>query len=208
MSSNKGILLALDLSISCTGLCIFNVGKEELIEHHIIPVKKTQKKKYKGMFDIGVEEPNYVNFENDYAKFEYISNKVLEICDPYKDSLKWVAKEGYSFGGSALSRLAEQSGVCLFQLYMKEINNLNNLITIAPVSVKKVGCGKGKATKKEVMEGVKQRWGIDTEYWYSSDDCDAFVIGRIALMTINNTPSDSYEKELRKKIIKNNKLNL
>jgi Holliday junction resolvasome RuvABC endonuclease subunit len=176
-------LLSLDLSISCTGLCIFDVDKEEFIEHHIIPVKKTQKKKY-------------------------ISNKVLEICDPYKDSLKWVAKEGYSFGGSALSRLAEQSGVCLFQLYMKEINNLNNLITIAPVSVKKVGCGKGKATKKEVMEGVKQRWGIDTEYWYSSDDCDAFVIGYIALMTINNTPSDSYEKELRKKIIKNNKLNL
>lgn len=208
MSSRKGILLSLDLSIACTGLCIFDVDNEKLLEHHIIPLKKATKKKYKGMYNVGVEEEDYRSFYNDPEKFHFISENILKYTEPYREDIKWICKESYAFGGSSLSRLAEQSGVCLYRLWKEQFIDFSNLITIAPVSVKKVATGSGNATKKEVMAGVHKRWGYSPEFWYSSDDCDAFVIGSIGMMVVNNSPVNKYEKELREKIIKNNSLNL
>jgi Holliday junction resolvasome RuvABC endonuclease subunit len=199
-------LLALDLSISCTGLCIFDIESGTLLKHSIIPIKPATKKAYKGVYQIGIEEEKYVAFSCDPPKFVFTANSLLTFLAPYAKDIKWIAKEAYAFGGASLSRLAEQTGVVFNQLWDHEILTCNNLITVAPASVKKYATGKGKVTKKEVMEAVENRWKIPTDYWYSDDDCDAFVIGKLALMVLNNSPENKYEKELRQRVIKTNNL--
>jgi crossover junction endodeoxyribonuclease RuvC len=202
-------LLALDLSIACTGVCLFQIETGALAAHYIIPIKKATKKAYKGLYNIGVHEDEYVSFYSDPEKFHYISETLLTLLKPYDRNIEWVAKESYAYGGSSLSRLAEQCGVCSYRLWQNgHLESDENLIQIAPVSVKKYATGKGKATKDEVMHAVESKWDYPKGYWFSSDDCDAFVIGKIAMMVLNNTPQNKYEKELRDSIIKRNKLEL
>jgi hypothetical protein len=201
-------LLSLDLSIACTGYCVFDIETNKLIEHGIVPVKKATKKKFKGLYNIGVEEEEYRDFKCDQEIYDYISNALLTKLQDYVNDIEWVVREGYGFGGASLSRLAEQSGVCTHKLWQHFPLPFQRLITVAPPSVKKIACGKGKATKKEVMEGVSERFGVAVDYWYSNDDCDAFVIGKIGLTVVNNNCRTKYEKELRQKIIKNNNLDL
>jgi len=202
-----GILIALDLSISCSGICIFDLESKQLLEHHIIPIIKGTRKATKGLYNIGIDEEQWVEFDSIYHKFEHFVDSLLTRLTPYKDEETiWIAKEGYGFGGSSLSSLAEQGGVCLYILHKYWYFDPDRFIIITPSSVKKYATGKGKADKNEVKEGIKSKFGIDTDFWFASDDADAYAIGQIALMVIHNSPANKYEKELREKIIKNNKL--
>lgn len=191
------LLLALDLSIKNSGYCVFDVNTEELVEKGSVPCIPATRKAYMGQRRLSndLKTTEYRQFNSKYEILDYISKELLTKVKKYSKDIVCIAKEGYGFGGSSLSNLAEAGGVCLTDLFRGNINT-DNMILLAPVTVKKFITGQGKATKKEVQEGIEKKYGVPLDFWECDDESDAFVIGKIGVMYLNNNPKTKYEKEM------------
>lgn len=185
----RKLILALDLSIARTGFALFDLETEKNLMVGNIPTKSLKKN-------------NVPKFEREHLKYVYIADTLLDALGEHVDGIQYIIGEDYAYGGSSLSKLAECNGAIGATLAKKSPLDFAKRLTVAVPSVKKFTTGDGRAKKPEMMASVCERWGFCSEI---DDESDAYAIGKIGLMVINNTPSDRYEKELRKIVLKRNK---
>ncbi|WP_188187572.1 hypothetical protein [Nonomuraea sp. SYSU D8015] len=65
---------------------------------------------------------------------------------------------------------------------------------IAPTKVKLFASGKGNASKQEVIDGVKERWGIECK---NDNEADSYTLARMAKYLTEGYGSDARLHEIR-----------
>ena len=188
----NNLLLALDLSIKRTGYAIFNIDTEGHILSGSIPTKGTKKNPVP-------------KFQCEHEKYGYIAESILSLIGDKAKNISYIIAEDYAYSGSSMSKLAECNGAIGLRLWDSEELDFHNRLTVAIKSVKKYASGDGSADKKLMMESVCKRWGFCSAI---DDESDAYAIGMVGLMVLNNTPQNAYERQLRERVIRRNKKKL
>lgn len=87
-----------------------------------------------------------------------------------------VAIEGYSYGHRAQVQgmLARAELVGCLRVALWGMSRA--VVTIAPTQLKLYATGKGNAQKADVIQAVRDRWGVDLR---TSDAADAYVLARL-----------------------------
>ena len=132
-------------------------------------------------------------------RLEYILEKVKESIK----NIDAIAIENYSFGvrnSSSLTGLGELGGVIKLMLYKKG----KDYVLASPGQVKKYATGKGNAKKSLMLMKVFKKYH---EEFTNSDECDAYVLARIArdVFSEDNNSLLEYEKEVIDKLKKRGK---
>lgn len=92
--------------------------------------------------------------------------------------IDWCFIEGYGYSPSYsnnLVNLGEAGGIARVFFYLLQIP----VAVVAPPTVKKWLTGSGKADKKQIMDHIKKRFGIDFKV---SHEADAFCLAMIGVM--------------------------
>ena len=98
--------------------------------------------------------------KNDLVRFDMLQDKITEQIreDFIKDA--YVGFEGYSFGASGqITRIAEACAILKYKLYSMGCNE--DLIILAPSTVKKFATGTGRADKHDMVNKFAEETGID-----------------------------------------------
>lgn len=151
--------VGIDPSITCTGLSVVSMNKDNLFtlidKKIIVPGKKSRG------FDKKLDS---------LSAFKWAT----ENLSSFKD-VKFFVFENYSYGSPGhLADLGEMTG--MFKHHIS--NNLKlPFDVIAPASVKKIITGSGKATKQEVRDSLsKYISNISDISWNTFDESDATAI--------------------------------
>ena len=135
---------------------------------------------------IVLEEEIYYKYENDPERMNYIVEYILSNINKETDTL---CIEGFSFQSKGRG-ISFQFG--LGWIIRNELKKANiNYYEVTPGQLKKFASGNGKATKKELIEPIKQKFN----YYHPSDNItDAFILSEIAKGLVNYK-SMVYNKE-------------
>lgn len=178
------LFLAIDASISCTGLAILRLTenkKFELIDKTSINVQIKYTDRFRKKLDMA-ELFNY-----------WVTNKL--------NNISFAVFENYSYGSPGhLADLGELNGLYKSILYSNNIP----VDVIAPASVKKLVTGSGKASKEEVQESLSNHIiNLDSFKFNNNDESDAVAVGvayalnMLDLIESKNEPRESKEKAVR-----------
>lgn len=136
--------MGLDLSLTATGIAIFDSSTMTAKHLSVVDLTKVPLKKLKGM-----------------PRLEHIRKEVQAVARAYEPEL--VVIEGYSFGsGGRAFSLGELGGVVLLTLFKMR----KTVFSVPPSTLKKfiTGSGKGgEGSKGRMMLELFKRWGISTE---------------------------------------------
>ena len=128
------VVMALDVSLSATGMVVFDEGK--VVHQQAIRVKA-----------LGAERL--------YLIREEVRKRVEEF------HVDFIVLEGYSFGspGVSLLNLGELGGVLRVLFFTMK----KPFLTISPNSIKKFVLGSGVASKSQILKAVYKRFDFDTD---------------------------------------------
>lgn len=156
------IIMGIDPSINCTGICIYDDVNN--INYYYMIVAKMNKKMQQFSND-NVKIISYNKQEcskGDYSTKEFNkSMNVYNICDYIRDIIQHhepdlVKMEGISYGSRGSSALADLAGLN-FAIRMTIINESNLPFKIvAPTSVKKFAVGNGNVEKDVMIASWKK----------------------------------------------------
>lgn len=185
------IYIGLDLSITNTGISIFNEDGELL---RATEVSST---------DTSV--PDIERFRNTAKKvYQTIKTKVVA------GSELFILYEDYAFNSPGQkTRLAENAAIIKHMLYVKLNVPAENFMSCSVNTLKKFAAGKNAGQGKgPVMVGCMKKWDFETK---SDDVADAYVLGRMArelhYWKIHKEPRPEllvYEKECVETVRKKN----
>lgn len=158
---DKLYVVGLDLSLNGTGVCVIEAGK----------------------YSVKIIKEIFIN--NKHIKAEDRGHKLFNIYCNIDDTLQElkekgiepivVTESGFSKHTKATQALYSVVGVVEMTMYC---NNMSITKSYAPTSVKKQITGKGKASKQEVMEEVRQFLvSKQGDYVFQSEDTsDALAV--------------------------------
>jgi crossover junction endodeoxyribonuclease RuvC len=159
-------VVGLDLSRTCTGICLLT---ETTYNAFTIRPKELE-----GM-----------------KKLQFLRDMLFDKIDQFKPTLAVV--EGYSYGSKNKPfKIGEYGGVVKLGLYDRNIYT----IIIPPTAVKRFATGKGDATKKEVRDAIKARYGWVIKSLDASDAAACALLGRLSLQ--KQSPYRSELEAIRK----------
>lgn len=153
MLTNRNQILAIDPSLTSTGICMY-------IDDIYYVVGTIKPKKLRGM-----------------QRLDYISNEIdsyLNLMDHHGRGCLAVI-EGYAMGirgGGRVFDLGELGGVLRMKLWL----NRNRIMVVPPSSLKMYACGKGNADKDDVANAVRAEYG---KVFNNDDETDAYVLARM-----------------------------
>lgn len=109
------------------------------------------------------------------------------IADKWGGQVKLAAIEGYAM--AAQNRpfdLGEVGGVVRLRLFRLGVP----FVVVPPALVKRFAAGNGQATKDQVRQAIKRKWGLNI---LQEDQADAFVLAKIAhaVATHSETKSET-----------------
>jgi len=148
--------------------------------------------------NIIIEDEFYYKTNEDPARMNYITSKVIDLINPETDI---VGIEGFSHGSQSSSHDFQYGigWIMREKLYLKGFEYWWN---IAPTQVKKFATSNSYAKKDIVQKSVEKRWG----YYHGSDNItDAFVMSEIVKAIHQGDEYGTlkkHEKEVVKAIVK------
>lgn len=124
----------------------------------------TKNKKFPGEFlDGQIKCELFKDYPNDSVRFLQNAAALKRFIEP--DEYTFIALEGYAFGakGSRIFQIAEATGILMTLLMHDDKGNLinrgNNLVRVAPPTVKKYATGKGNANKDMMIDSFQEETG-------------------------------------------------
>lgn len=175
---DKKYLWALDISLSCTGIAIYDLGTDKFVLVDSIPTDKVKSKK-----------DRYHNA----LKLKHIEEKIINLAIDFPPSLL-VMERGFSRFPTSTQVIFRTHG--LINYLFHEVNQL-----YFPPKTIKEAILKGNATKKEVREAIEKTY--DYIDFKNEDESDAVSIGLCYL--IKNELINWVKPEVPKKTTKNKK---
>lgn len=172
----RGVLtvLGLDASLSCSGWVLLGDRQEQ---GTIEPPKGV----------VGAERLRWIHERVGYILFNFEPS--LCVLEGYAMGYGMNKDGTKSFAGKVFE-LGELGGVIRLALHQAGVP----LLVVAPASLKKFGCGNGKAQKDEVRLGVYKQWGFEHP---SNDVVDAMVLAQIGLAYSGGAEArNAYQREL------------
>lgn len=159
-------VIGLDLSRTCTGVCLLT---ESTFNAFTIRPKDLQ-----GM-----------------KKLQFLRDQLFEKIDQFHPTL--VVIEGYSYkSNNKPFKIGEYAGIIKLGLYDRGIYT----IVIPPTSVKRFATGDGGASKREVRDAIKTRYGWTIKSLDASDATACALLGRLSLQ--KQSPYRSELEAIRK----------
>lgn len=184
------IVMGLDISLNCTGICILS---HDRVEYHteIIPVEYIEGKTTKGKKVL----------LKGLKRQLFIVNQIELILDLYKPD--YVAIENYSFGskGRAVIQLGELGGIIRFLLTKRNIN----FQTFSPQTLKSFALGHLDLPKRINNLSDKEK-GVARKESKSLMLREAIASGRVKFRTDNS--ADAYWLSFIKLCIEKKKIGL
>lgn len=155
------IIIGIDPSINCTGVCVYDTLKNSHVYYMIISKSTKKMKTFKNDFvniiDYEKRDSNKGEYQNkEFNKAENIYDICHElncIINQYKPDL--IQMEGISYGSHSSSALADLAGLN-FAIRMMLIDNSLNFNILAPTSIKKFAVGNGGAEKDVIIASWKK----------------------------------------------------
>lgn len=165
------IILGIDPSINCTGICIYDTVTNVHL-YYMIAAKCTKKMKefsndYVHIVDYGKRESN----KGEYHTKEYNkSQNIYDICVIIRDLIQnyepdLIQMEGISYGSRGSAALADLAGLN-FAIRMTLIGEGIPFNILAPTTVKKFAVGNGAAEKDVMIASWKK---LDKNIKYITD---------------------------------------
>lgn len=155
------IIMGIDPSINCTGVCIYDTLTESTLYYMIVAKmnKKMQQFNNEYVKIISYDKEEYS--KDDYSTKEYKKTKnIASICDKIKSLIIWyepelIQMEGISYGSRGSSALADLAGLSYaIRLTIADKDKKFNII--APTSVKKFAVGNGGVEKDVIIASWKK----------------------------------------------------
>mgnify|MGYP003305894779 CR=1 FL=1 len=155
------IVMGIDPSINCTGVCICDTLTGSNI-YHMIVGKATQKMlkfKHDNVYIKSYDKQTYTNDPYTIKERKKTAN-ISDICESIKDLFIWyqpdiVYMEGISYGSTGSAALVDLAG--LNYCIRKTLSDYNiNYQIISPTSVKKFAVGNGGAEKDVMIASWKK----------------------------------------------------
>ncbi|MBI4962464.1 MAG: hypothetical protein HY913_04245 [Desulfomonile tiedjei] len=159
------IVIALDLSLTCTGMAVYNSGNRDWTSI------KTSPKMLR------------------HERYQQIAVTVVNAAS--KGSLAFLEDYAYGVGPAAsqLSTLSELGGVVKYRLW--QATGIYP-IAIAPATIKKFVTGKGNSKKEQMLLHVYKKYGLE---FATNDECDAYCLLDLALTALGHSHRDLNQKE-------------
>ena len=150
------MILGIDPSLTSTGLCLWYKNS-----CHTVAIKSRPAKGISGRFD------RYTKITMDVDKFlrDHAGTWI-------KDSYAFI--EGYAFASQSAGHHEIVELGAMLRCYL--IDNVDNVIEVAPTSLKKFVTGKGNAKKDTMIAHVRDKWGMLFE---TSDEADAYGLVKL-----------------------------
>ena len=154
------IVMGIDPSINCTGICIYDTITNNHI-YYMIVSKCTKKMKDFKHDTVTIKEYNKLDSnKGEYHIKEYNkAQNILDIVYYIKDIMNWhepdlVQMEGVSYGSTGSAALVDLAGLN-FSIRMMLIDEDVNFNILAPTTVKKFAVGNGAADKNVMVASWK-----------------------------------------------------
>ena len=146
------IILGLDLSLTETGFCAYDLATGQILESGVI---KTDKKKFKD--------------GDELDRLLHICSEIIDLTG--KHDIEFAVLEGFSFGsrGQALFQIAGLSYLVRYHLKCVDID----YSLVPPTALKKWVTKKGNAPKEVMMLHAYKRWKKSFD---NNNMCDAFCL--------------------------------
>lgn len=126
-------------------------------------------------------------------RVQKVLDKLAELLVEYPVGSTYVVMEGAAFASEfGAFKLGKLSGVIEYFLHSQGVTY--NLV--APSFLKKVACSNGAASKQQVRDGVRKRWGFSS---LCSDINDAYALAQIARGALPLPPPPKVTKRRNKK---------
>ena len=121
-----------------------------------------------------------------------ISTRVVEIAS--LTSIPIVILEGYSFGSkfTRAHAIGELGGAVKVALHCAGYS----IVEVPPTCRAKFACGKGNASKLEVMAAVRNLTGVSFVGSSADDECDAWILEQMGLAVLGESQFSWPEKQL------------
>lgn len=152
------MIIGIDYSITSPAICAFHNN-----EYHFFAFRQTKKQKSTSPFVHLIEYPLYSAPEQRYDLLATLLLTALKqrLVAPSKAFI-----ENYAYSGSgAVFNIAECTAIIKHKLHTMGVP----ITTIEPTVVKKLGCGKGNAKKRQMVDAFKQELG-DPYPWFDMTD--------------------------------------
>lgn len=154
------MIIGIDPSINCTGVCVWDEEKNINI-YYMICGKSTKKMRAFKNDYVNILDYNKINVEGDYESKERIkTSNIYNICrilgdiiNIYKPSR--VVMEGVSYGSVGSAALVDLAGLNFMIRYMLENKEVIYKI-VPPTSVKKFAVANGQADKYIIIDAWKR----------------------------------------------------
>lgn len=164
--------VGLDLSLSGTGVCVLTDSGHSL---HTIKSK-----------------PSGGRHLDELLRLKKIVSDVEDILIEQDEEVDLVAIEGLAFAARNTSALVQLAG--LNYLVRNLLHDMNIPFSlVAPSSLKKFATGKGNCPKDNVILEVYRKYDIAV---LSNDQCDAFVLAKVAWAYLKKGKLLKYEQEV------------
>lgn len=155
------IIMGIDPSINCTGICIYDTVTNSHT-YYMIVSKRTKKMKEFKHDTVHIREYSKRDSNSgEYHIKEYNkAHNILDIVYYIKDIMHWhepdlVQMEGISYGSTGSAALADLSGLN-FSIRMLLIEEDVEFNILAPTAVKKFAVGNGAADKDVMIASWKK----------------------------------------------------
>lgn len=164
MSNKKDVkrLLAMDLSLSLPAYAVIDIVNGKAL---VREVRHTDNK--------SGNNPKLSHAE----RLDRIAKDIVKIFEDYPDIDAVVREKGFCRYANVTQVLFRVVGVSDLKVF--EASGITKIDEIAPTSVKRLVAGDGKASKKEVEEGVREHL-VDLQKdidFFSDDESDAVAVG-------------------------------
>lgn len=155
------IVVGIDPSINCTGVCVFDTQNNSHI-YYMIPSKCTKKmKEFKNKHINILPYNKEVTKDLQYSDKEYIKTRNLCVVSDYIKNIlsvhhpDIVVMEGVSYGSSGSAALVDLSGL-QFMLRYVFLNLGLKFKIVSPTTVKKEAIANGQADKSIIVDAWKK----------------------------------------------------
>ena len=155
------VIMGIDPSINCTGICIYDTIMNSHT-YYMIVSKRTKKMKEFKHENVTIREYHKLDSnKGEYHIKEYNkAQNILDIVHHIKDIMHWhepdlVQMEGVSYGSTGSAALVDLSGLN-FSIRMMLIEESVEFNILAPTAVKKFAVGNGAADKDVMIASWKK----------------------------------------------------
>lgn len=155
------IIIGIDPSINCTGVCVYNTVQKSHTYYMIVSKSTKKMKSFKNdnvhIIDYEKRDSNKGDYQiKEYHKAENIydiCHELKTIIEQYRPDL--IQMEGISYGSHGSSALADLAGLN-FAIRMMLIECGIDFNILAPTSIKKFAVGNGGAEKDVIIASWKK----------------------------------------------------